>query len=98
MSHVILAIIMQLLLSPFGLWIGAAFASAFFIGREITQAEYRNIDQNYGGRRANMPWWCGFEPRAWNVKSMKDWIYPTVVSILIAKFAEEKVLELWQLL
>ena len=62
---------------------GACFGSAFYIGREITQAEYRVIEQFYDGKRANMPWYGGFEPRAWELKSLLDWILPTVVCLII---------------
>lgn len=39
----------------------AAAASAWVISREITQAEYRWIEQFGGGLRANLPWWGGFD-------------------------------------
>jgi len=86
MTHIALALAIQLVLAPFGLWVGAAAASVFFIGREITQAEYRNIEHNYGGKRANMPWYGGFEPRAWTIKGLLDWILPSVAVIALAFF------------
>jgi hypothetical protein len=86
MIHIPLALAIQLVLAPFGLWVGAAAASAFFIGREITQAEYRNIAANYGGKRINMPWYGGFEPKAWTVKGLLDCILPSVVVIALAFF------------
>jgi hypothetical protein len=67
---------------------GACFGSAFFIGREITQAEYRNIEHNYGGKRANMPWYGGFQKQAWTAKGLLDWILPTVAVIALAFFIE----------
>ena len=70
----------------FNVWVGAAFAIAFFLGREITQAEYRNIEHNYGGKRANMPWYGGFEPKAWTTKGMLDWILPSVAVFALAFF------------
>lgn len=88
MIHIALSLAIQLVLAPFGLWVGAAAASAFFIGREITQAEYRNIQSNYGGKRANMPWYGGFEKQAWTTKGLLDWILPTVVVILVAIFLD----------
>jgi hypothetical protein len=84
MTHIIPALLVQLLLSPFGLWFGALFAISYYLGREMAQAEYRNILYNYGGKRANMPWWGAFQPRAWNMKSMLDWILPTVTVLTIA--------------
>jgi hypothetical protein len=65
---------------------GACFGSAFFIAREHTQAEYRVIQKFYDGKRANMPWYGGFEPRGWDKKSMLDWILPTTVTIAIATY------------
>ena len=84
MIHVAVALVIQLLLWPLGLWIGAAAASAFFIGREIAQAEYRNIEHFYGGKRANMPWYGGFQKQAWTAKGLLDWILPTVVTVTFA--------------
>lgn len=84
--HIIVAILMQVIIGfIFNNWnAGACFASAFYIGREITQAEYRIIEQFYNGKRVNMPWYGAFERRAWNVKSMLDWILPSVAVISIA--------------
>jgi hypothetical protein len=66
------------------LFAGACFGSAFFVGREHAQAEYRVIQKFYDGKRANMPWYGGFEPRGWDMKSMLDWILPTVITMTIA--------------
>lgn len=67
----------------FGYHHEAAMAVAvFYMGREHAQAEYRTIYTNYGRKRANAPWWCGFEPRAWDWKSLFDWIVPVVVAIV----------------
>ena len=83
--HVAIAIAVQLVIGLVtGDWFaGACFGSAFYIGREITQAEYRVIEQFYDGKRANMPWYGGFEPRAWELKSLLDWILPTVTCLII---------------
>jgi hypothetical protein len=83
MTHIIPALLVQLLLSPFGLWLGALFAMGYYLGREMAQAENRVIQTYYGGKRANMPWWGAFQPRAWNMKSMLDWVLPTVAVITI---------------
>jgi hypothetical protein len=88
MIHIAVALAIQLVLAPFGLWVGAAAASAFFIGREITQAEYRNIAANYGGKRANMPWYGGFQKQAWTTKGLFDWILPTAVTVAVAIFLD----------
>ncbi len=46
-------------------WAAAAAPSAYFIGREVAQAEYRWIEAYGGGLRANLPWHAVFEPRVW---------------------------------
>ena len=73
-----------------GNWLaGACVGSAFFIGREHAQAEYRVIEHFYEGKRANMPWYGGFEIRGWNLKSILDFGLPiivTTIALLIIKF------------
>jgi hypothetical protein len=67
---------------------GACFGSAFFVGREHAQAEYRVIEHFYEGKRANMPWHGGFERRAWNVKGILDFVLPiaaTAIAFIIIK-------------
>ncbi len=54
----------------------------FYLGREFTQAEYRYINQYCNKKRANMPWYAPFTKKAWNLKSMLDWVFPLVVSII----------------
>lgn len=61
----------------------SAVAAAFYCGREHAQAECRAIKSFYGGKRDNAPWWCGFERRAWNSKSMVDWLGPAVVAVAV---------------
>ena len=58
------------------LWLGAGIGAAFFIGREIAQAEQRCIQTYYGNKRENAPIWVGLEPRAWTAKGLLDWILP----------------------
>jgi hypothetical protein len=68
---------------------GACFGSAFFVGREHAQAEYRVIQKFYDGKRANMPWYGGFESRGWDIKSILDFGLPiivTTIALLIIKF------------
>jgi hypothetical protein len=88
MLHIPQAFLMQIAIVPlFGWWAGAFAGAFFFIGREYAQAEYRVIQKFYDGKRANMPWWGGFDPKAWNLKSMLDWLLPTVSGFMIAWFA-----------
>lgn len=57
-------------------------AAAFFVGREVTQAEYRWIETYGSGKRPNMPWYGGFDPRAWNFKSVTDAALPVAVAAI----------------
>lgn len=59
-------------------------AAMFYLGREHAQAEYRSITTYYDNHRANAPWWCGFEPRAWDSKSLLDWLLPLLLALLAA--------------
>lgn len=86
MNHIPLAILIQFLLSFFGMWVGAAAATGYYLGREMAQAEYRVIEDFYDGKRANMPWWGAFQRRAWTKKGMLDWILPAAAVILVAYF------------
>lgn len=86
-DHIALAVLIQLAIrSGLKSWsAGAAAAIAWFVSREITQAEYRWIEQYGGGHRANMPWWGGLDPRVWqHADPWLDWIAPTVVVVGIA--------------
>jgi hypothetical protein len=89
MTHIPIAILMQFIISfVINVWAGAIFATAFYMGREVSQAEYRNIKNNYGGKRENMPWWGGLQRRAWTTKGLLDWILPSVAVLACAFFAE----------
>lgn len=86
-QHAIMALVAQ---AAIGLltgnwWAGAALASAYFIGREVDQAEYRWIEQYGNGRRANMPWWGRFDLRVWpKLDQWVDWIAPLAVTCAVA--------------
>ncbi|MBO9580336.1 MAG: hypothetical protein J7498_05545 [Sphingobium sp.] len=71
----------------FGNWWLGVIASAFFFGREITQAEYRWIAAYGSGLRANMPWWGAFDPRVWNLHSLTDCLLPLLLTAAIAGIA-----------
>lgn len=67
-----------------GMWAaGGAIGCIWFIAREHTQAEYRWIAQFGRGKRANMPWWGGFDRRAWNLPSLLDWLVPILACATI---------------
>jgi hypothetical protein len=82
MTHILPALAIQLLLSPFSWWAGALLAAGFYLGREHAQAEYRVIQTYYGGKRANMPWYGGFERRGWDRKSILDFVLPIVATMV----------------
>lgn len=59
-----------------------SIASAiFYFSREIAQAEYRYIE-THGGFRYACPWYCGFLPESWTVKSILDWVLPAIVAVI----------------
>ena len=83
MIHALITMSLAAMALPFGLHAElAAMAAAFYCGREHAKAEYRAIKGFYGGKRANAPWWCGFERRAWNSKSLVDWLGPVAVAVM----------------
>lgn len=77
-------------------WTGAAAASAYFIGREIAQAEYRWIEQHGQGLRANMPTLAIFRtPGIWSEKSwLWDAALPCIVVAAVAAWQTGMVLPL----
>lgn len=62
---------------------GAMLGVGFFLGREHAQAEYRVIQKFYEGKRANMPWYGGFEPRGWDLKSILDFGLPIAATAIV---------------
>ena len=76
--HAISAVALQYAVGlMFGMWgVGGALGCLWFLAREHTQAEYRWIATFAGGKRANMPWWGGFDWRVWNMASLLDWLVP----------------------
>lgn len=84
MIHTLITVALAMLAWPFGMHTEVStMSAAFYCGREHAQAEYRAIKSFYGGKRDTAPWWCGFERRAWSVKSMVDWLGPVVVSVSV---------------
>jgi len=69
-------------------WAGAAAGSAFFIGREYTQAEYRYIEANGGSRYGTpqRPEIASLHPRWWSRDSVLDWVLPVVGVVAMAFF------------
>lgn len=83
--HAIAAVILQCTVGLlFGMWgIGGALGCVWFIAREHTQAEYRWIAALGSGKRSLMPWWGGFDPRAWGHASVLDWLVPLPVCVAV---------------
>lgn len=65
---------------------GALLAIGFFWGREHAQAEYKAINADYDGKRANMPWYAGFKPKYWSLDALLDVLLPLLAIILLAYF------------
>lgn len=53
--------------------------AGFYVGREVAQAEYRYIEAYCKGKRANMPLFAVFSPKAWTLKGLLDWLLPCIV-------------------
>lgn len=92
-QHIILALAMQATIRRLGgnWWMGAGIASAYFIGRELAQAEYRWIEHFGNGLRANMPWWGPLDLRVWTtLDQWVDWLGPLVATFSLALFATRR--------
>ncbi|MDQ3144507.1 MAG: hypothetical protein M3Q57_06465 [Pseudomonadota bacterium] len=90
-EHIILAVLIQLVVVLLSRnWVaGAVAACAWSISREITQAEYRWIEQYGGGLRANMPWWGGLDHRMWQYADpWLDWLVPSLAALAVAVAAK----------
>lgn len=86
-EHILLAVVIQLIIwAILRSWsAGGATAIAWFVSREITQAEYRWIEHFGAHHRANMPWWGGLDPRVWQYADpWLDWITPTITVIAVS--------------
>ena len=77
-EHVGYALAMQgaLWLLTGSLLTGAVLAIGVFFGREHAQAEYKAINADFNGQRANMPWYAGFKPKYWTLDAVLDVLFP----------------------
>ena len=90
LQHIVMALTAQAIVGLLtgNWWAGAALGSAYFIGREVAQAEYRWIEQFGAGLRANMPWWGRLDRRVWpKLDQWLDWIGPVVATVIVALLA-----------
>jgi hypothetical protein len=86
-EHAVIALILQVIIARMtgNWWAAAGIASAYFIGREIAQAEYRWIEHYGAHLRAHMPWWGPLDPRVWTkLDAWVDWIGPLVATCSLA--------------
>lgn len=83
--HAIAAVALQCVVGlTLGMWgVGGVMGCIWFTSREHTQAEYRWIATLGNGKRASMPWWGGFDPRAWDAASMLDWFVPVLICLAV---------------
>ncbi|MDR2326410.1 MAG: hypothetical protein LBE51_13535 [Acidovorax sp.] len=72
-------------------WLGGAMACAWWAAREHTQAEYRWIAKFAAGKRERMPWWGGFDVRAWDWPSVLDAGAPAAACLIFYLTAIEAV-------
>jgi hypothetical protein len=85
--HILICIALQgigyaLTKNPF---IGAIAGIFFFAGREIAQAEYKNIEASQSKLRKDMSVFGGFNPKYWTLKAMlADLTIPSLIVITLA--------------
>ena len=86
MHHAVVALAIQMIVgfATGNWWAGAAFGVGLYMGREHAQAEYRWIERFGAGRRANMPWYGGFDVKVWTKKSVLDFMAPAVLTTAAA--------------
>jgi len=86
-SHILICLALQgigyaLTKNPF---IGVIAGTFFFAGREISQAEYRNIEASTSRLRKDMGVLGGFNPKYWTLKAFfADLTIPSIIVITIA--------------
>ena len=89
-EHAGYAVLMQVIVGLLtGNWLaGAMLGIGFFAGREHAQAEYRSIEKFYGGKRANLPNdFVAFMPRAWDLDSVLDLLFPIIACTAVCVIA-----------
>ena len=86
-SHILICLVLQgigyaLTKNPF---IGAIAGIFFFLGREIAQTEYRNIEASQSKLRKDMSVLGGLNPKYWTQKALiADLTIPSLLVITIA--------------
>lgn len=92
--HFPIALLVMIASWLFGRWLGAENMPAIWVGwfagacacimREVTQQEYRWIEQVGQGRRAQMPSLEGLKFWDWNAHSLLETLGALVLSALVA--------------
>jgi hypothetical protein len=84
MTHAVITALWCIACIALGLpWPVLFWPAAFYLGREIAQAEQRYID-THGGHREKCPWYCGLLPQSWTLKGLLDFLLPAAVSMTAA--------------
>jgi hypothetical protein len=81
--HALYAIGFQFFLgiSTGNFWLGMAFGSAFFLGREVAQREYKI---SKGGSVKELKPWAGFDIINWGLDAKLDLLFPIIGTSLVA--------------
>ena len=82
-QHALWAVLFQV---PLGLvtgnfWLGVAFSSGFFLGREVAQREYKLTN---GGSVKDLKPWAGFDILKWGLDAKLDLLFPVVATVAVA--------------
>lgn len=83
LEHALWAIGFQFFLgiSTGNFWLGMAFGSAFFLGREVAQREYKITN---GGSVKGLKPWAGFDILKWGWDAKLDLAFPVFATTLVA--------------
>ena len=76
-SHVLITIAAMIAadLLGYSAVIAGALTVAYWLGREMAQAEERYMSM-HRTNRAGSPWWMAFKREAWTAKGLLDWALP----------------------
>lgn len=86
-SHIVICLAFQaaMYLLTKNLFVGALVGTFFFAGREIAQAEYRNIEASPTKQRKDMHVLGGLNIKFWTMKSLiADLLVPSAIAFGIA--------------
>ncbi len=86
-SHIVFCLVAQVVIAHFtgNYWLGAITGTCYYLGREVSQAEDRwnkAFGSVYGGTFLAVV--RAFDPRAWDVKGLADWILPMIATGAVA--------------